>query len=238
MKTIVSEARGTVYYNIQMQPLSLSEREVAQAFDQSRFDPRLMEIMTEFIRDFWWAIDPIETNKACKKAQSPFMLKAATSIILDHCEMSKEDRHLFSDWLSLAIRGLKDPAPQLLYVGVIPVASSLIQEEIKRALPSLFKHNLIAKDLPFNKGKPGSLKTERNPAKNKVDEIDLLKLKLAGRLKQIKTQHQLSNEDVIRRTGINRVFLSKILNHKLENISVEYLKNKTTLLEDQFRSVK
>ncbi len=231
MRTVFGGPRGTVYYNIQMHPLSLSEREVAQGFDQSRFDPRLMEIMTEFIRDFWWSIDPTETNKACKKSRSPFMLKTATSVILDFCEMTKNDRLLFSDWVKLASRGLQDPAPQLLFVGVIPVASNLIQDEIKGALPSFLKHNLIAKDLPFNKGKPGALKTELNPAKNKVDEIDLLKFKLARKLRAIKMRHGLSNDEMIRLSSINRVFLSKILNHKLEHISVEYLITKTATLE-------
>lgn len=159
------------------------------------------------------------------------MLKTATSVILDFCEMTKNDRLLFSDWVQLATRGLQDPAPQLLFVGVIPVASNLIQDEIKGALPSFLKHNLIAKDLPFNKGKPGALKTELNPAKNKVDEIDLLKFKLARKLRAIKMRHGLSNDEMIRLSSINRVFLSKILNHKLKHISVEYLINKTAALE-------
>ncbi len=231
MKSTLQGKRGTVYYTIQMHPLSLSERDVAHAFDRCRFDPRLMEIMTEFIRDFWWAIDPVKTNKACKKSRSPFMLKAAISVIFDHCEMSIKDRNLFSNWLQTATRGLKDPAPQLLYIGVLPVGSNLIQDEIKNALPSFFKHNLIAKDLPFNKGKPGSLKTELNPAKNKVSEIDLIKLRLARRFIDVKTKHDLSNNDVIRLSGINKVFLSNILNHKLDKISVEYLIKKTTILE-------
>ena len=83
--------------------------------------------------------------------------------------------------------------PQLMYIGILPIGSKALQNEVKEALPSLLRHNIILKDLPFNKGLPGNLK----------------------------------NEALMQASGINRVFLSKILNNKFENISVEYLKNKT-----------
>ena len=88
MLKFIGESRGDNYYKIQMQPLSISESNVAQAFDQSRFDPRLMEIMTEFIRDFWWCLNPQELNKMCKKANHQFMFKASISVILDSCKIS------------------------------------------------------------------------------------------------------------------------------------------------------
>lgn len=226
MKRITELSRGNLYNTIQTHPLSLSERDVVQALDRSRIDPRLMEVITEFLRDFWWLQNPALLNKSSKKAKYPFMITAAVSVILDYCKMSETNRNSFLKWVQLALRGIKDPPPQLLYIGVLPVGSKLIQRELEEALPSLFKHGLIAKDLPFNKGIPGELKSATHLPKNRVDDVDLLKLKYAQMIKELKLKRGLSNSEIIKKTGINRVFLSRILNNKLENISVEYLSEK------------
>lgn len=229
MNSFLDLPRGDVYYNIQMRPLGLSERDVARALDKARFDPRLMEIMTEFIRDFWWVLDPLQLNKALKKSKSPFVIKGVTSVIMDFSQMSKESRQEFIDWVYFCTRGIKDPNPQLLFVGVIPFGKSIFRET-EEALLSFLKHNLITKDLPFNKGNPGTLKTSADFSENRLSEIELLKLKYSQKIKNIKIEKKLSNEEICNRTGINRVFLSKILNNKLAGISVEYLKEKSSLL--------
>ncbi|MGZ3806412.1 MAG: XRE family transcriptional regulator [Pseudobdellovibrionaceae bacterium] len=217
--------KDAVYYSIQHHPLALSEKEVLRFLEQARFDPRLMEIMTEYLRDFWWTLSPEELNNSARKMKSPFILKVLTSVILDKCSMTKEERSDFGQWVWQATRGIKDPPPQFLYIGQFPVASKTAYLQIEEALPSFFKHNLIAKDLPFNKGIPGSLKTEKNPPANRVDELDLLKFQLGKKIKRIKAERKLSNQEMSKLTGINTVFLSKILNNKLQNISVEYLRD-------------
>ena len=84
--------------------------------------------------------------------------------------------------------------------------------------------------MPFNKGQVGALRTSENLPKNRLDEIDLLKLKYCKKIKNIKVANKLSNDEICNLTGINRVFLSKILNNKTSGISVEYLKEKSNLL--------
>ena len=227
-----SNSRGEVYNRFQMYPLTVSEKEVAVSLSQARFDPRLMEILTEYIRDFWWTLHPVELNKFCKKNKSPFMIKAVTAILLDYCKTTFENRADFSKWMIQAIRGIKDPAPQLLYVGIIPVGSKMMKEEVERALPTLFRHNLIVKDLPFNKDLPGELKSESNLPQNRIDEIDFLKFKWARKIKNFKYENHITNAEMTEKYNINRVFLSKILNNKLGKISVEYLHNKSSLLPE------
>jgi hypothetical protein len=217
--------RDAIYFKIQHQPLELSEKDVAKALEQARFDPRLMEIMTEHLRDFWWALDPEDLNTACRKMKSPFVIKALTSLILEVCTMTREERAPFSQWVWLSTRGIKDPPPQFLFIGLTPVGSKTAFNQLAEALPSFFKHQLIAKDLPFNKGNPGSLKTEKTPPANRLDELDLLKFKLGKEIKKIKSDRALSNHEMTKLTGINTVFLSRILNNKLQNISVEYLRD-------------
>ena len=84
--------------------------------------------------------------------------------------------------------------------------------------------------MPFNKGKSGTLKTFENFPKNRLDEIDLLKLKYRKKIKNIKVVNKLSNNEICNQIGINRVFLSKILNNKTSGISVKYLKEKWNFL--------
>ena len=163
MKKVIESPRGDTYFKIQNKPLTISERDVAAVLDQSRFDPRLMEIITEFIRDFWWVMNPSELNKASKKSKHPFMIKVATTIILDMCEMTKCNKEDFTKWYLVVNASIKDPAPQLLYCGIAPIFSNMMRDELEYAIPSALKHNIIVKDLPFNKGIPGVLKSEFTP---------------------------------------------------------------------------
>lgn len=233
MNSRPSKPRGEVYNKFHTHPLTVSEKEVAASLSQARFDPRLMEILTEHIRDFWWNLHPVELNKFCKKTKSPFVIKAVTVVLLEYCKTTLKTRADFSKWMIQAIRGIKDPAPQLLYVGIIPVGSRMMKEEVEAALPALFRHNLIVKDLPFNKSVPGEIKGESNLPQNRVDEIDFLKFKWARKIKNFKYENHITNAEMTEKYHINRVFLSKILNNKLGKISVEYLHNKYKLLSEQ-----
>jgi hypothetical protein len=105
--------RAELYLIYQTQPLNLSEKEIALSFERSRFDARLFEIVTEHIRDFWWTIDPVYLNQACKKMKSPFVIKCIISAILDYCKITINNKYAFQNWSQLACRGIKKPAPQL-----------------------------------------------------------------------------------------------------------------------------
>lgn len=213
--------KSQIYTQLQGLPFSVGEKDLVQYLDLARLDPRLMEVCTEFLRDFWYLLDPALLNKRAKSARHPFMIKAALVLIHHYCssenEHSKED---FTKWMSTVLRGLKDPPPQLLYVGTIPIASKLMTRTLEQALPELLKHNLIEKDLPFNKGQPKSIK-DKLWAQQRYP-LELMKADCAAKIKQLKTRH-LKNDSIIQSTGVNRLFLSKILNNKLEGISLEYL---------------
>ncbi|MFP5520385.1 MAG: hypothetical protein ACLGGX_10810 [Bdellovibrionia bacterium] len=215
-------------YTFQNLPLSISERTLAIALDKCRNDPRLMEVCTEFVRDFWWNLQPKILNSFIKRAKHPFMIRAVTTVILDHCQLPIESKKQFLDWVTISCRAISLPPPQLLYVGIIPVASKSMQNEIESALPSFRKCNLISKDLPFNKGQTGSIKSANTLIGYKLSNIELLKNSLAMTIKNYKAEG-LTNDQLIKRTGINRVFLSKILNNELEGISIEYLAQHTEL---------
>jgi hypothetical protein len=238
MNKALELSKDKIYYHVQLNPLNLSIREIVQLFDRSRMDPRLMEIMTEFLRDFWWTLDPTLLNRAARKAKFSFMIKAALILILHHCQILESDKQDFVNWFQQAIRGIKNPAQQLMYVGVFPIGSRALENEVNEALPVLFKHHIILKDLPFNKGQPGLLKSEKHPPEYRIDELSLLKLKWVHQIQKMKFQNNLKNEEIVQLAGINRVFLSRILNNKVGNISVEYLKIKAEQLAWQIEKLK
>lgn len=209
-----------------MNPLSLSEKEVTEILDQTRLDPRLMEVITEYLRDFWWVLDAKSLHKHAKKMKHAFSLKVATTLILDHCEMDQNQRADFIHWMQEATKSIPNPKPQLYYVSQYPAASRMTWLDLEESLLSFRKVNTYCKDLPFNKGQPGTLKSPTGERPHQASALDLLKLNLARKLKVLKKEQQLSNQQLIQQTGINTVFLSNILNNKLEKISAEYLQEK------------
>jgi DNA-binding Xre family transcriptional regulator len=230
MKNLKNETCGNLYAVIQSKPLLLSERDVVACLDRSRLDPRLMEIMTEFLRDFWWTQDPHVLNKAAKRAKFPFMLVASLSAIFAYCEIPSNLRAPFSSWYSAAIRTIKKPVPQLLYAGVIPIGSRSMQNEIDDGLPAFKKINLFSKDMPFNKSRPGEIKYKHSLAGIRSNELDVLKKTYAATFRTIKDSKKLKNQDIISAIGVSRSSLSKILNYKIEDISAEYLREKSEAL--------
>lgn len=230
MNRPLAGSKGTVYHLIQTKPAELSEKDFAFGLNRARLDPRLMEVITEALRDFWWNLDPEELNKQIKKTKNPFMLKAALSAILAYCRIEPEDQNGFHKWVLLAIRGIKNPPPQLLYIGILPIGSKSMKLEVELALPCFKKMNLICKDIPFNKQIAGILRSEKNLPVNVLKDIDVIKINAARKIKNYKKQHHLTNDELGARLKINRVSISKILNNKTQGISAEYLVEKSAPL--------
>lgn len=215
------------YFLIQESPLSISEKSLAIFIEASRFDPRLMEVVSEFIRDFWWNINPENLNKACKKQKSPYVLRGILSAIWDHCDSDLVTRKDFSQWAKSATRSIDKASPQLVYIGLYPISSKMMTQVCENPEPSFFKHGLILGDLPFNKGIPGTIKSKTNLPLNKVSSLDLIKIEMANKVKKLKAEKRMSNSDLCKKTGINRVYMSKILNNDIKDISAEYIERVT-----------
>jgi hypothetical protein len=216
-----NSVKKVIYEHIQHAPLSISEKELSQIFDRSRFDARLFEITTEFVRDFWWSLDAEYLNKNCKKAQSSFVVKCVLSCIYEYCKADTLTRAEYLKWMALATRGIPDPTPQLFLVAGYNIASAKEQEQVVHGLDCFRRHKVFYADLPFNKTVPGALKSMRDYDQNKINEIDLIKIKSTLKIKKL--SHIYKNYELIEKIGINRLFLSKVLNNKTDRISAEYL---------------
>ena len=214
-------SKKEIYEYLQLSPLRVSEKELSVIMDRCRFDARLFEIVTEHVRDFWWATDAEYLNQYCKKAKSKFVIKCIAACLLEYCHSDDCTKKEFINWMILATRGISDPPSQLFLIASYSVGSRKEQEQVTHGLACFKNHNIFYADLPFNKVHAKNLKSVRSHDKSKVNDIDLIKVKAVLRIKKL--SHQLKNSEVIQKTGINRLFLSKILNNKTEDISAEYL---------------
>lgn len=231
MKFFVSSPTETLYFPIQNHSLEIGEKDLAHIFERVRFDPRLMEVATEFIRDFWWNLAPETLNHQMKLSKYPFAIKPAILAILRNCHFANPQlQQSFGDWANLVLRGIRDPAPQLFYIGLNKIGSKSMQREENEALACFTQHNLIAKDLPFNKGIPGFVKTKEDQTA-KLNFSDSLKSEFALKIRKFKVSGDYTNAQMTDILKINRTFLSKILNNKLTGISLDYLAEKAQLAD-------
>jgi hypothetical protein len=217
------DSKSSLYFQLQNHSLKISEKKLAKVFEKVRYDARLMEVATEFIRDFWWNLDPHLLNRRMQISKFPFAIKPAISAILNSCSFSdKIRRHKFTAWCQIASRGIKNPPPQLFYIGLNNIGSNSMRREETEALDCFSSHGLIAKDLPFNKGIPGSVKT-REDFPDRFDFKEILKSDLSLKIKLFKSQNGLNSIETMKALRINRTFLSKILGNNLEGITLDYL---------------
>ena len=220
--------RDSAYGHFQGTPMLVSEKELSFALDKARFDPRLMEVCTEHIRDFWWNMDPEILNDSCKTKKYPFMIKVATTLIASYCKSDKKILSDFKKWTELTCQNIDNPPPQLLYIGELKIASKAMSRELNEAIPEVFKLGLIVRDLPFNKQDPKRICTRENPPENKTRESQLMKSDIVMKIKKLKKTQ--TNEELIEHLQTNRVTLSKILNNKIDGITLDYLVDLKTYL--------
>lgn len=226
---------GLTYFEVQSQPLNVTEKQLARIFDQVRFDPRLMEVATEHIRDFWWNIHPYLLNQELKKNRFPESIKPALSAIFEYCEfLDAETKSDFIAWFKVVASGLPSPnRPQLFYIGVVSaIGGKVLNREESESLTCFTQHNLFAKDRPFNKGLAKHLKSKQDLKATKFDHLHLIKYSLAYKIKDLKYLHRLTSAQVAKYAGINHAFLSKILNNQLDGITLDYLVKKVAVLEE------
>nr|BFD64956.1 hypothetical protein BdHM001_36370 [Bdellovibrio sp. HM001] len=226
----MSKTHSSKYYRLQNLPMQIGERDLARIFNECRFDPRLMEVATEFVRDYWWNLDPKLLNRYLKRTRFPYAIKPAILAIIKHCEFRNEGtRASFLKWRESVVASIKNPSPQLFYIGVHAIGSRAMQAEVSESLPCFSEFNLFAKDLPFNKGNPKFVKNGAEQT-NHFTEAGALKAKMAMKIKSFKKEKSLTNDELSEKLGINRAFVSKIMNNKLDGITLDYLMKRSELI--------
>ncbi len=202
-----------------MMPLNISEKFFAEKLTESRRDPRLLEIMTEFMRDYWFVLEPTLLNKLIKKQTDQGVFKAIIHCIIKNCEISDNLRTIFFEWVLIALRGVKIPkTTEILLIEDISPGDVYSKRIIKNSIAEFLENGYYFNVLPFNKGQAKSVKSLDTSA-IMLKKSDRIKIQAALALK--KKLLVQTKSDISKRVGSNHYTLYKIANHKWVGIKID-----------------
>lgn len=219
---IIPEAkRRALYRQVASRPLSLSEKDLVSIVQNGRVDPRLAEVVTEHIRDFWWKYDAKELNKKLRGEVWAASIKPMLNQIVEFCSADVETESKFKAWARQVVIGVPDSPPQLYFYLPLPPRSASQDREMLECIPSFSRAGYAAKDLLFNKGNAKSIAPVGKGPDTKMNSADLLKVNLAH---QINTRlKDLTLKKIETSFRIDRTTASKIRTGKIEGMSANRL---------------
>lgn len=211
---------SSLYGQYQYKPISVSELQLTKDLYLTRQDPRFLEIVTEFVRDFWFILEPHTLNKRLKKNKEQGVFKAIISTILANCDTATEELEIrFKKWSVTVLSGVKSPKQIKLFYNSKDVRpGGFTEKKIKQnAIQTFLDAGYYFSDLPFNKGIPKNILSLKENLK--LSKVEKIKIILANSLK-LQALH-LNNDELAKKINSNTTTVSKILNNKFENIKVE-----------------
>lgn len=211
-----------LYFKFQQTPLSISESLVGKIISLTRTDPRLLEVITEFIRDYWFVLEPHVLNHFIKKTPDQAVLKAMIATIFTYCKMEVSVKIEFTEWSKIVLAGIAIPSKKSLFYNSdeIKVGGGIAKRIVSHSIPTFTENGYYFSDLPFNKGIPKSVKS-LNDNSSKISSIEKLKIQSVLKIKE-KTL-KLTNLEVSDLAHTNTTTVSKILNNKFDTIKLETL---------------
>lgn len=215
------EDRFALYQKLVTDPLSYSEKDLALFVQNGRMDARLAEVVTEHIRDYWWKYDPKSLNSRLRKQPWGSAIKPMLNQISEYCKATATTKAAFSAWARDAVLGLPDVPAQLYFIGYLKPRSKSQDREVSEALPSFSKAGYYAKDLMFNKGLPGSIKSVPTEPTNAISSADILKCLLVSEIRERTAELTLAS--VSAATGIDRTTISRIRSGKVGSLTADRL---------------
>jgi hypothetical protein len=155
------------YLEIQNNPENVSLEKLSFYISQLYLSPRLTEVITEYIRDYWSEIEPIGLNKKIKLYPQSNRLYVVFEQIFELCEVDNPNTEInFLNWANTALEGIKKPLnhehffDDSIFNGFNDDAIQFFKNDTSLNSTLLFtKHNFYGKDLFFNKGNPKKLKS-------------------------------------------------------------------------------
>ena len=117
---------------------------VALAADMSRFDPRLLGILVEFVELKWLEINPVLLRQEIKKMDCP----QTFGVILGFTDSFLKQKE-FSYYKDYLLRGLRPVTPQLYFSGLHAPASGSIQQSATESLREYVDWGFLARERPI-----------------------------------------------------------------------------------------
>lgn len=218
---ISQERRFVLYRELASFPLSFSEKDIALYTQHCRVDPRLAEVVTEHIRDFWWRYSPGVLNKALKKQPWPASIRPMLNQISEYCEGGEDLKAEFREWARKVCLGIGNVPPQLYFATVLFPRSETDDLEVTETLPSFSRVGYFARDLLFNKGLPKMLGRPDQEAGAILDAEALMKIKVMGEIRPMLLK--MSLKEIEEKFQIDRTTASKLRGGKVEKIGLKRL---------------
>lgn len=123
------------------------EELIALACDMSRFDPRLVDILVDFLSRHWGDVDPAKLRRSYKDMQMPQTVAVIGEFLLQ--AVKDEDAHFFVSYLSMGL----DPAPvQFYFRNLYSIGGRLAQRAAEEGIHEYKKWGFLACERPMSIG--------------------------------------------------------------------------------------
>jgi hypothetical protein len=154
---LTREEQIDCYNLLQHKKDDVLERDLARISQLCRFDPRLAEILTEFLRDNWFRFNPKKINRDLKKYLYPSAIGPSIEQIVEMCESEEDVKAEFSVWSSLLMKGIKPEMDQLYFINIFsPFGKHRIIEALE-SQKSFRRWGYYSTAVMFNKQNPKKL---------------------------------------------------------------------------------
>ena len=129
-------------------PSTVSIKTLALWSQWSRLDPRLGEILVQYLSRFWPYISPVALNQALKKEPWP----SAFGVLINqvpYCDI--KNKAGFRQWSKSVMADIAPAPDELFFIGLYKIGGKQMKNECLYSLKSYRKWGYFAKDLLINK---------------------------------------------------------------------------------------
>ena len=145
------------YRALQLFPKTVRVKKLVFWSQWARLDPRLGEILVEYISKFWSKHNPVEINRELKRQVWP----AAFGILLEQVPFyysqkikgKKWNKKLFSHWSKCVMTDISPAKEEQFFIGIYKAGGKLMKEECFHSIKPYRQWGYFAKDLLINKAR-------------------------------------------------------------------------------------
>ena len=143
------------YRALQVFSTSIKVRDLVLWSQWARLDPRLGELLVEYISKFWPRHNPVEINKKLKQQVWP----AAFGVLLEQVPFyysqklnsKKWNKKLFSHWSRCVMVDIPRAKNEQFFIGIYKAGGKLMKEECFYSIKPYRQWGYFSKDLLINK---------------------------------------------------------------------------------------
>lgn len=136
---------------------AIEENQIALWSQWTRFDPRLGEILADYLLKNWESLNPVQLNSEIKKLPWP----AALGVILETSKLLIEKNRfsIFSAWSTLVMSGIKLADNEQFFIGLNKLLGAKMMREVMYPLKIYRKWGYLSSDPMINKALLNQRKT-------------------------------------------------------------------------------